>query len=64
MPSQDPADWFDDVNVHVDDEELLEYAAELESTLRQGGSRIGTAPPVRQHDLRHRRRQVFVGNTG
>ncbi len=43
MPSQDPAEWFDNVNVHVDDEELLAYAAELESTLLHGGSRIGTA---------------------
>jgi Flp pilus assembly protein TadD len=43
MPSQDPAEWFDDPNVHVDDEELLAYAAELESTLLHGGSRIGTA---------------------
>jgi tetratricopeptide (TPR) repeat protein len=43
MPSRDPADWFDDPNVHVDDEELLAYAAELEPALLHGGSRIGTA---------------------
>jgi tetratricopeptide (TPR) repeat protein len=44
MPSQDPADWFEDLNVHVDDEELLEYAGELESALRSGvGSRAAAA---------------------
>jgi tetratricopeptide (TPR) repeat protein len=43
MPSQDPAEWFDDPNVHVDDEELLAYAAELEPALLHGGSRIGIA---------------------
>lgn len=43
MPSPDPAEWFDDPNVHVGDEELLAYAAEMESTLLHGGSRIGTA---------------------
>src|SRR5688572_23772743 len=43
MPSRDPAEWFDDPNVHVDDEELLAYAAEIEPALLHGGSRIGLA---------------------
>jgi tetratricopeptide (TPR) repeat protein len=44
MPSQDPADWFDNLNVHVGDEELLEYAKEFESDLRSGrGSRAVAA---------------------
>jgi Flp pilus assembly protein TadD len=43
MRSQDPADWFNDLNVHVDDRELLAEAEALESTLLQGGSRVGSA---------------------
>src|SRR5688500_9002781 len=41
MPSKDPAEWFNDFSVHVDDEELLEHAATLEPTVLHGGSRIG-----------------------
>jgi hypothetical protein len=41
MPLKDPTDWFDDLSVHIDDEELLEQAAALEPTLLHSGSRIG-----------------------
>jgi tetratricopeptide (TPR) repeat protein len=43
MPSRDPAGWFNDLSVHVDDRELLAEAAALESTLLHGGSRVGGA---------------------
>jgi Flp pilus assembly protein TadD len=43
MRSQDPAKWFNDLSVHVDDRELLAEAQVLESTLLRGGSRIGHA---------------------
>jgi tetratricopeptide (TPR) repeat protein len=43
MPLRDPTEWFDDLNVHIDDEELIEQAAALEPTLLHGGSRIGAA---------------------
>jgi tetratricopeptide (TPR) repeat protein len=43
MPSRDPAEWFDDPNVHIDDEELLQHAASLEPTLLHDGSRIVAA---------------------
>lgn len=43
MPSRDPADWFDDLSVHIDDKELIEEAAALEPTLLHHGSRIGAA---------------------
>ena len=43
MQLKDPTEWFDDLNVHIDDEELLEQAAALEPTLLHGGSRIGAA---------------------
>ena len=40
---KDPMAWFEDLTVHVDDEELLEQAAALEPTLLHGGSRVGGA---------------------
>src|SRR5690349_488250 len=43
MRSQDPAEWFNDLSVHVDDRELLAEAQVLESTLLRGGSRVGDA---------------------
>jgi Flp pilus assembly protein TadD len=43
MPSRDPADWFDDLSVHIDDKELIEEAAALEPTLLHRGSRVGAA---------------------
>jgi tetratricopeptide (TPR) repeat protein len=45
MPSPDPAAWFDNPNVHVDDKELIEHAEALEATLIHHGawSRIGGA---------------------
>jgi tetratricopeptide (TPR) repeat protein len=43
MQSRDPADWFNDLSVHVEDRELLAEAQALESTLLQGGSRIAGA---------------------
>jgi len=43
MPSRDPAEWFHDLSVHIDDEELLREAASLEPTLLHDGSRIGAA---------------------
>jgi Flp pilus assembly protein TadD len=41
MPLKDPTEWFDDLNVHINDEELIEQATALETTLLHGGSRIG-----------------------
>ena len=43
MPLRDPTGWYDDLSVHIDDEELIEQAAALEPTLLHGGSRIGRA---------------------
>lgn len=43
MQVKDPTEWFDDLSVHIDDEELIEQAAALESTLLHDGSRIGAA---------------------
>lgn len=40
---KDPTAWFEDLSVHVEDEELLEQAEALEPTLLHGGSRIGAA---------------------
>ena len=43
MPWKDPTEWFDDLSVHIDDDELIEQAAALEPTLLHHGSRIGAA---------------------
>jgi Flp pilus assembly protein TadD len=43
MPSQDPARWFNDPNVYIDDRELIETAETLEPTLLHGRSRVGAA---------------------
>jgi tetratricopeptide (TPR) repeat protein len=43
MRSQDPAEWFNDLSVHVDDRELLAEAEALESNVLQPGSRVGRA---------------------
>jgi Flp pilus assembly protein TadD len=43
MTSRDPAQWFHDLSVHIDDQELLEEAARLEPTLLHDESRIGAA---------------------
>ena len=43
MQLKDPTEWFEDLNVHIEDEELMEQAAALEPTLLHGGSRIGAA---------------------
>jgi tetratricopeptide (TPR) repeat protein len=43
MPLKDPTEWFDDLSVHIDDEELLEQAAALEPTVLHEGSRVGAA---------------------
>ena len=43
MRLQDFSDPFDDLSVHIEDEELLEQAAALEPTLLHGGSRVGAA---------------------
>ena len=43
MTSRDPAQWFHDLSVHIDDQELLEEAASLEPTLLHDRSRIGAA---------------------
>ena len=42
-PPRDPIEWFHDLSVHVDDEELLAEAKSLEPTLLYAGSRIGVA---------------------
>ena len=42
-PPRDPAEWFNDLSVHIDDEELLSEAASLEPRLLYPGSRIGIA---------------------
>jgi tetratricopeptide (TPR) repeat protein len=41
MRLKDPAEWFDDLSVHIDDEELREQAAALEPILLHDRSRIG-----------------------
>src|SRR5262245_27247035 len=43
MPLKDPTEWFDDLSVYIDDEELIEQAEALEPTLLYGGSRIAGA---------------------
>src|SRR5829696_8088475 len=43
MPSRDPADWFDNLSVHIGDKELIEEAAALEPALLHRGSRVGAA---------------------
>ncbi len=43
MPSRDPAEWFNDLSVHVDDRELIAEANALEPALLYRGSRIGAA---------------------
>ena len=43
MQSRDPAEWFNDLSVYVDDRELLAEAEALEPTLLQPGSRVGRA---------------------
>jgi Flp pilus assembly protein TadD len=43
MPSRDPAQWFNDLSVHVDDRELIAEAKALESTLLHGQTRVGGA---------------------
>jgi len=43
MRWNDPTEWFDNLSVHIDDDELIEQAAALEPTLLHGGSRIGAA---------------------
>jgi tetratricopeptide (TPR) repeat protein len=41
MPLKDFTEWFDDLSVHIGDQELIEEAASLEPTLLHNGSRIG-----------------------
>ena len=41
MQLKDPTEWFDDLSVHIDDEELIEQAAALESTMLPEGGRFG-----------------------
>jgi tetratricopeptide (TPR) repeat protein len=43
MLSRDPTEWFNDLSVHVDDQELLAEARTLEPMLLHSGSRIGAA---------------------
>jgi tetratricopeptide (TPR) repeat protein len=43
MQFRDPTEWFNDLSVHIDDEELIEEAKALEPTLLHHGSRIGAA---------------------
>jgi tetratricopeptide (TPR) repeat protein len=43
MPLKDPTEWFEDLSVHIDDDELIEQAAALEPTLLHDGSRVGAA---------------------
>jgi hypothetical protein len=43
MPLKDFTEWFDDLSVHIDDQELIEEAATLEPMLLHSGSRIGAA---------------------
>jgi tetratricopeptide (TPR) repeat protein len=41
MPSRDPAEWFNDLSVHVDDRELIAEAKALESALLHRQARVG-----------------------
>ncbi len=43
MPSRDPAAWFDDLSVYVDDRKLRAEAKALESSLLQGRARVASA---------------------
>jgi tetratricopeptide (TPR) repeat protein len=43
MPSQDPAQWFEDPNVYIDDETLIAEAKTLEAAVLHGGSRGAAA---------------------
>jgi tetratricopeptide (TPR) repeat protein len=43
MPLRDPTEWFNDLSVHIDDDELMEQADALEPTLLHHGSRVGAA---------------------
>ena len=43
MPSRDPAAWFDDLSVHIDDKELIEQATALEPALLHQESRARAA---------------------
>jgi tetratricopeptide (TPR) repeat protein len=43
MPSRDPAEWFNDLSVYVDDRELRAEAKALESSLLQGRARVASA---------------------
>ena len=43
MPHGDPADRFENLNIHIGDEELLEEAATLEQSVLSGRSRLGMA---------------------
>ena len=43
MPSRDPAEWFNDLSVHVDDRELIAEAKALEPALLSTGPRAGGA---------------------
>ena len=43
MPLKDFTEWFEDLSVHVDDQELIEEAATLEPMVLHSGSRIGAA---------------------
>ena len=39
MPIRDPTAWMDDLSVHVDDETILDTAAQLEPEVLFRGSR-------------------------
>src|SRR5215207_4471833 len=43
MPSQDPAQWFNDLSVRIDEQELIAEANVLGPQLLLGGSRVGAA---------------------
>ena len=43
MPLRDPTQWFDDLSVYIDHEDIIEQAAALEPTLHHEGSRVATA---------------------
>jgi Flp pilus assembly protein TadD len=43
MRLNDPTEWFDDLTVHIADDDLIEQAAALEPTLLHGRSRGGAA---------------------
>ena len=48
MPLTDPTGWYDDLSVHIDDEELIEQAAALEPTLGKGAAHDAAADAVQQ----------------